>query len=586
MPHKSLQGALPITRLMTLAYSAIIVLVVLLVSVIFSFYARDIAISTFEGTNKKLLNETGSRLDSLMETVASLSHFGANNQQLQTLLKAMKVGDPVGNVHLSYQIRSLLSDYWLYKPELVGICVYTDKVDTTTSHTISVSTTEFARQNGWLAQLGERRSIILGGGERYSRGQFATPFSILTLVKILDAQETLLGYLSFELSENYISTNYLQANKATPHAQVYMVDQQGEVIASKDKDLLGMALEWDQTARLVDRQEGRFLQVRSDPNDMAWRLLELIPLNEININVRAIMISILLGIGVGALVGIPLMGYISVRISRPIVQLSGVIKEEQTLSDAHRKAYSSQMNEIGALYRNYYEMLKRNEALLLQVKSSLNDLRKAEISALQAQINPHFMYNTLDYINWLSQDGDHQSVSHMLTHLSRFLRLSLNGLSSVCTLKGELDHVTAYLEIFKMRHASRFTYTVECQPELETMYVPRFILQPLVENALIHGFDKQMIDARIRVGVTREGSRLRVDVRDNGVGMTAQQLQCALQQEPGEEPKGGFGLRNIQDRMRCLCGAGYSGLMLSPVAQGTHLFFLLPLRQSPTEFEV
>lgn len=586
--------SIPITYMMISSYGILVVMIILLISAIFYHNAKNIAIDTAENSHYKLLNETVSQLDILTDTVTELSFFGSNNVDLKLLLKNFPEDSALQEISYQYKIRDLVTQYWMIKPEIIGISIYTDKVKSVSSGTISVSSADYAREHGWIDALGDKRGIILSGENVYSRGNYGTPFSILSLVKILDDRNHVLGYLSFELSESFIYSSYLHRNKASLNSDIFIINQEGKIISHKDKALLGQFFQEVYPA-ISHPKNGPFqlngqetLMLVSQPNNMGWQAVELIPVNEIYLGRESVLISLISAALVALLVAFPLTWLISAFISRPIVKLSAIMSEETPLKVSQKEGYRRWKNEIGALYRDYYHMIERINLLIDQVKYSMNTMRRAEISALQAQINPHFMYNTLDYINWMSQDSNMPDISRMLTHLSRFLRFSLSDSCAVCTLKNELEHVTAYLEIFKVRYGNRFSYSVCADPSLLEYFIPKFILQPLVENSIIHGFHRNMEGALIEILVERGNDCLSFHVCDNGNGMSDEQLQKALNGRDSDEERkhGGYGIKNVNDRIQFVCGSRFSGLILMDSGRGTHLYFELPLRDQADRFEV
>ena len=483
--------SIPITYMMISSYGILVATIILLISAIFYHTAKNIVIDTIESSHYKLLNETVSQLDILTDTVTELSFFGSNNVDLKLLLKNFPEDNALQGMSYQYKIRDLMTQYWMIKPEIIGISIYTDKVKSVGSDTISISSADYAREHGWIDALGDRRGVILSGENIYSRGNYGAPFSILSLVKILDDKSQILGYLSFELSESFIYSHHLGCNKASVNSDIFIMNQEGKIISHKNKALLGETFQkaYPTVPRLKpgpSRLNGQeILMLVSQPNNMGWQAVEFIPVSEIYLGRKSILIS-LVSAGLAALlVAFPLTWTISAFISHPIVKLSAIMRGATPLEVSQKEGYRRWKNEIGALYHNYYQMIERINLLIDQVKYSMNTMRRAEISALQAQINPHFMYNTLDYINWMSQDSNMPDISRMLTHLSRFLRFSLSDSCAVCTLENELEHVTAYLEIFKVRYGNRFSYSVCADPKLSAYFIPKFILQPLVENSMV-----------------------------------------------------------------------------------------------------
>ena len=232
------------------------------------------------------------------------------------------------------------------------------------------------------------------------------------------------------------------------------------------------------------------------------------------------------------------------------------------------------------------QMADRLESLIERERHNQEHLSKAELRTLQAQINPHFLYNTLDTIVWQAESGKADEVVRLTRNLSDFFRISLSSGADWIPVNQELKHVTAYLSIQKIRYRDILDYDVD-QPEgLEEVYMLKLLLQPLVENALYHGIKNKRGGGRILVKVKKQNRTMTFTVKDTGKGMTPEQLkevemllkenisnvQTAM--EPGHS---GFGLRNVDMRIR-LYYKKQTGLILQSGPQGTEVSFSIPFR--------
>ncbi len=229
-------------------------------------------------------------------------------------------------------------------------------------------------------------------------------------------------------------------------------------------------------------------------------------------------------------------------------------------------------------------MIDRINKLMEQQKYFMNTMRRAEISALQAQINPHFVYNSLDYINWMAQESNVPDISVMLTNLSSFMRNSLSDSNVICTLRTEIEHVSSYLEIFKVRYTNYFKYKIDVDSKILEYYVPKLILQPLVENSIIHGFEHRIKGAEIDITIKNEEDFLFFTICDNGKGMSSEILQEALSEESDRDRH--YGLKNVNDRIQYITNDNFSGLILIPRDIGTCIRFSFQSSRYEEVFEV
>ncbi len=242
--------------------------------------------------------------------------------------------------------------------------------------------------------------------------------------------------------------------------------------------------------------------------------------------------------------------------------------------------------ELRELGEQVNQMADRLETLIEQVRQKQDHLSRAELRTLQAQINPHFLYNTLDTIVWQAESGKGEEVVRITRNLSDFFRISLSSGADWIPVNQELKHVSAYLSIQKIRYRDILEYEVE-QPEgLEEIYMLKLLLQPLVENALYHGIKNKRGGGKILVRVKKQNRVMTFTVADNGRGMTPEQLrevETLLQEETPsvqtalEPGHSGFGMRNVDLRIR-LYYRKQTGLLIHSGPAGTEVSFSIPIR--------
>jgi len=256
---------------------------------------------------------------------------------------------------------------------------------------------------------------------------------------------------------------------------------------------------------------------------------------------------------------------------------------EGNFGDRVRGMNVTELQELG---EQINQMADRLEMLIDQVRQKQDNLSKAELRTLQAQINPHFLYNTLDTIVWQAESGKGDEVVQLTRNLSDFFRISLSAGADWIPVTQELKHVSAYLSIQKIRYRDILDYEVEMPDGLEEIYMLKLLLQPLVENALYHGIKNKRGGGKITVRVSRQNRILTFVVADTGKGMTPEQLQQVEEMLREETPTSqaalepghtGFGLRNVDMRIR-LYYKKQTGLIFQSGPEGTEVSFTLPIR--------
>ena len=257
-----------------------------------------------------------------------------------------------------------------------------------------------------------------------------------------------------------------------------------------------------------------------------------------------------------------------------------------TGGDLKARAPEMEVEELDELAKQTNVMANRLETLIERSRQEQENLAKSELRLLQAQINPHFLYNTLDAIIWQAESGKSEEVIHLTRSLSDFFRITLSSGADWIPLEREARHLSGYLSIQKTRYRDILNYEIDIPEELQDGYIVKLLLQPLVENALYHGIKSKRGGGTIRVYAAREGEKVRFTVEDTGKGMTPDELARVVSVMRGgtpaavdASPAGGssFGLRNVDTRIR-LFYHQKEGLQIASDAGGTRVSFRVPLR--------
>jgi two-component system sensor histidine kinase YesM len=223
-------------------------------------------------------------------------------------------------------------------------------------------------------------------------------------------------------------------------------------------------------------------------------------------------------------------------------------------------------------------MIEQISTLIERNRRKQIRLREAELEVLQTQINPHFLYNTLDTIVWLAEAGRQNEVVQMVEDLSDFFRSTLNNGKDVTLVEQEFVHAESYLKIQKIRYQDILCYDMKLPPSLKNYRIPKITLQPLVENALYHGIKNKRGKGTIRVGGREEENRVVLFVKDDGIGMKKERLEQIRESLlPDAEPRSdSYGLCNVNERLRLRFGAEYHLEIESEYGEGTTVWIYLP----------
>ena len=355
----------------------------------------------------------------------------------------------------------------------------------------------------------------------------------------------------------------LSRNVTTPTGTTFVIDSEGWIQVSSDTELEGVNLldEFPATS-LDDNQilffrssyQNRAMWVSAKKTLLDWYLVLVSPLDEVFDALTKLSRILFLILGVNLFLSGLLSLSLSRQMAKPIEYLVASIRRVQD-GDFTPEIHYKRDDEFSHLIEEYNTMLGRIDTLMNELVEVEQRRNEAEMSALQAQINPHFLYNTLDTINWLALDGGQKNISEMVTWLSDFFRYSLSKGRKVIPLGDEIKQVTSFLMIEKLQYPDVFEFYIDFPEELSEYKTVKLILQPLVENAIVHGFKDIDRKGYIEIIVTEHDQSLEIEVSDNGRGSDINRLNEAIHLK--ESPSECFAVCNINNRIVDNFGAAF-----------------------------
>jgi two-component system sensor histidine kinase YesM len=282
--------------------------------------------------------------------------------------------------------------------------------------------------------------------------------------------------------------------------------------------------------------------------------------------------------GLGILIFIIVSVLLAMAISKPVIHLARLMSTT-SIDNLHMRENVGSIREISILQRNFNRLRERIQQLLHDNEVQQKEKRDALMQALQMQIQPHFLYNTLDTIYWMSKEYEADSISKLVTALGRFFQFTLHSGQEWTSMKKELDHVENYLQIQSFRYKDKLQYDIQMDPSLKNVYVMPLILQPLVENALEHGIAKMSKGGKVYITVAREGDRVCLSVFNTGGGIDIEKAKKHLQSSDSSEH---VGMRNVDQRIKMAFGPEY-GIQFSPSQEeGAIVLVYIPYRAEVT----
>lgn len=369
---------------------------------------------------------------------------------------------------------------------------------------------------------------------------------------------------------------------------IYLMDSNGDIIWHPKFELIAsgrvkennlVAAGYDDGSREEVFNGTRQTVVTKTVGYTGWKLVGVIKGTGISLNMLKTRLFIVFVILLIIFIVILINSYISFRVTNPIRELEKSVKalEEGNL-DAD--IYMGGSYEVQHLGKSVQDMKFRIKGLMQDIVSEHEEKRKSEFDSLQAQINPHFLYNTLDIIVWQIENEKQSEAVHTVTALARFFRLSLGKGKNIVTVRDEIDHVKNYLMIQHMRFKNKFDYEFDIAEDVLELPSLKLMLQPLVENAIYHGMEFMDGDGMIMVKAWRKEDELYLSVADNGLGMTEDKVEMILtgKSTSGNGRGSGIGVKNVNERIKLYFGEAYGLTIDSEPDEGTTVIIHLPAK--------
>lgn len=278
----------------------------------------------------------------------------------------------------------------------------------------------------------------------------------------------------------------------------------------------------------------------------------------------------------------PLLLIISNIVTRPLGELSKAINKFSA-GDFSQQVKVESEDEIGEVANCFNRMVGDIKTLIDENYVMTIKERESELAALQAQINPHFLYNTLNFLYWTAIDRDEEELGECIFALSQLFRLVLNQGQSEVSVEQEIELVSRYLQIQKMRFSKRLTYEIEIEPEIINSKIPKLIIQPFVENAIVHGFENVASACHLLITGRREQSHIRFEIIDSGIGMRQEQIDALWQKDSDKYSKqriGRYAIRNIRERLQLRYRDDFEMKIQSSVGKGTTVILVVPYEEA------
>lgn len=406
--------------------------------------------------------------------------------------------------------------------------------------------------------------IMLANKERYRYERLSNPY-----IQIADAREAFTGLASITTaSDNAQRIKMIMTNLDTLERRILEVDES----CTEPKN-------YDMNMKRLDDNIYMLTEILQE-NIQNYIYNEVVAMEHVRAQLelqqrQAVHVSVFLFIGVFAVASV-VSRWMARSVSKPIEELCRTT-ELVAKGDFDTRAEGTAGDEISVLTKSFNSMVGQIGVLVENIKEEQHNLRDTELKLLQAQINPHFLYNTLDTIIWLAEDKQTEQVVSMVGSLSEFFRTTLSEGRDVITIKEEEAHIRSYLEIQQFRYRDILEYKIAIPETVYHNTIMKLTIQPLVENALYHGIKNKRGKGMIHVTARKEEDVIIIDVIDNGIGMKPEELDSIRNKLTGQRHKeGGFGLANVHERIQLNYGERFGLSFTSEYGLGTTATVTIP----------
>lgn len=399
-------------------------------------------------------------------------------------------------------------------------------------------------------------------------------------------------YVAIDFSFSEIA-KYIDKVGVGRHGYCYITDAEGNIIYHPQQQLIFSHLKSEDAGIVSSLSDGvhedeNVIYTLSTTYDRSWLIVGVSYTDELVTERQSqIFMSIVVSLLCCAAVSVAVLAVYAIIVNAPVRSLIKAMKAFENAADSF--SYSSgneAVTELQVLSDSFEHMSNRIKQLMERVRTEETELRKTELKALQAQINPHFLYNTLDSIQWMCEQGKNEDAMKMVSALAKLFRISISRGHELIPIKDELQHAKNYLVIQSYRYRNQFSYSFDIETRLEHYLCNKITVQPLIENAIYHGIDRMVDEGEIKISVKEAPDNkddILITVEDNGVGMTEEQCRKILRKERSDSS--GIGVKNVNDRLKIYFGEKYGLTIKSELDVGTIVTVRIPKIEAEAENE-
>lgn len=576
---------LGIKKLLVLLISSSLILSTFFLSLSFYNYSKNMMIELIVNSRNDSLSLVSQKVDSLLSSAKTISNLLERDDQIYgTLLsdniEAMNIPNiraQIDQTYIKYYESFNQFDMDFY---IIFIAKNGFRYSSKSEHTDFDF--EKIQSMSWFTKNIANRNDSYFTANFNDYDQFGNNHHTLTSVKNLRSTDgEYAGSILLCIPEESLLNMYLGIDS---NSSIYILDELSRVISSKDTKLLGtIPFELQDYQFVRGKQnyqfsDNNFFYAKYTSEDTGWTILEEIPMAIVQDPIDNLVIGIaaffLFSCGFSIIISI----YIANKISKPLSQFCDAMENSIDNKFEHVTIKSS-FSEIKTICIHFNQLTTKIKKLLHDIKEKEFQVNKTKFDFLRAQINPHFLYNTLFSIKCTVSMGKINEGSEMITILISMLKKSIESDLELTSLIDEINYINNYMKLQRLRYGNQLTLSVDISNELLNYKILRFILQPLIENAIVHGFQQNNPDGLITISVYLEADDIIIQVHDNGVGLTQERFNAILNNQlskTSESKSSHIGLVNINDRVHLNYGHEYGLFLDCSMNVGTCICIRLP----------
>ena len=514
---------------------------------------------------EQVLEQSVNSIDNRIQIYTNLINYLTYSSDLREIMEKECSSDYEAYLAYTEIADPMFTMPQLYHEEIRSITLYAENIQV--EHGNTLAPLSVAQNQTWYSKINEKGTVqwlVKQGNKK----------EILAVRKFY-RQDSIQAMLVLTLDYNRVLEPF--ADLLTENRGGLILEEQGNVVNSGYR--MDAPYKPDKETSLNYLKE-HYVCIEKKIEDTKWNFCLYQPKEELEKSVWTLLLGNI-PVLLLCLLLILLLGYFFSR--KMVERLEQLTENMNQINLGLRKVtvVSQSKDEIGVLVRTFTRMMDEINKLISQVYEAKIKLQKTEMKALQAQINPHFLYNSLSIINWKALEADNEEISRITLALSTYYRTSLNKGETMTIAANEIRNIDAYLQIQLIMHDNSFQVIKEIQEDALSYSVPKLILQPLVENAIEHGLDVSEKEEKwLKISVCKEKDALIMAVEDNGMGMSEEQAKSIITYRSK-----GYGVRNVNDRITLLYGEEYHLRVKSRQGEGCRIEIVIPVNKEEKRYE-